>query len=98
MLAPVDILPVYDMGSAFPTFSIVKPAISNTRVDMSPYGQSVFADTIDAVQAVDLTFDALINKVDLSKMRVLLSDVMFDKESTNRKSITHRLCPVAVWL
>ena len=65
-LAPAGILPIYDTGCPFPTFGIVKPAVTNTRVDMSPYGQSVFADAVDAVQAVDPTFDALINEIDLS--------------------------------
>lgn len=46
------------------------------RVD----GQSVFADAFDAVQSVDLAYDALINEVDAGKMRVFLSDVMFDQE------------------
>ena len=40
----------------------------------------MFADAIDAVQSVDLAFDALINEVDISKMRIFLSDVMFDHE------------------
>lgn len=78
------ILPSYETGSPFATFSIVKPAIDNTRVDMSPCGQSVFADAIDAIQAVDLAFDALINEVDVSKMRIFLSDVLFDKESDGK--------------
>ncbi len=67
-----------DTGSPFPTFGIVRPAVCNTRVDCSPYGMSVFADAVDAIQSVDLAFDALINEVDVSKMRVFLSDVMFD--------------------
>lgn len=87
-LAPVGILPIYDTGCPFPTFGIVKPAVTNTRVDMSPYGQSVFADAVDAVQAVDLTFDALINEIDLSKMRVFLSDVLFDREADGNKNVT----------
>lgn len=86
-IAPVGVVPVYDTGSALPTFAIVKPAIANTRVDMSPYGQSVFADAIDAIQAVDLTFDALVNEVDLSKMRVFLSDVRFDRERDGSKDV-----------
>lgn len=69
--------------SLFPTFGIVRPAVPNTRVDFSPYGQSVFADAVDAVQSVDLAYDALINEVDAGKMRVFLSDVMFDQERTN---------------
>ena len=78
----------YDTGSPLPTFSIVKPAIENTRVDMSPYGKSIFADAIDAVQAVDLAFDAMINEVDVSKMRAFLSDVLFDKERDGKKRVS----------
>lgn len=51
-------------GCASPTFGIVRPAVPNTRVDFSPYGQSVFADAVGAVQSVDLTYDALVNEVD----------------------------------
>jgi A118 family predicted phage portal protein len=70
-------------GRVWPTFGIVRPAVPNTRVDFSPYGQSVFADAIDAVQSVDLAYDALINEIDAGKMRVFLSDVMFDQEKTS---------------
>ena len=87
-LEPAGIAPVYDTGCTFPTFGIVEPAVTNTRVDMSPYGQSVFADAVDAVQAVDLTFDALINEVDVSKMRVFLSDVLFDREKSGDKTVS----------
>ena len=69
-------------GSTGPTFGIVRPAVPNARVDFSPYGQSVFADAVDAVQSVDLAYDALVNEVDAGKMRVFLSDVMFDQERT----------------
>lgn len=84
VIEPEGIIPEYDTGSVWPTFSIVRPAVTNTRVDFSPYGQSVFADAIDAVQAVDLTFDALISEVDVSKMRVFLSDVMFDQKTDGK--------------
>ena len=77
---PEGVCPVYDTGSPWPTFAIVKPAIDNTRVDMSPYGQSVFADAVDAIQAVDLCYDAMMSEIDNGKMRVFLSDVMFDTE------------------
>lgn len=80
-VAPVDVCPVYETSSGWPAFSLVKPAIDNTRVDMSPYGQSVFADAVDAIQVVDLAFDAMISEVDNGKMRVFLSDVMFDQET-----------------
>ena len=84
-IQPEGVCTEYETGCPFPTFSIVKPAIENTRVDMSPYGQSIFADAIDAIQAVDLAFDAMITEVDISKMRVFLSDVMFDREQDGKK-------------
>lgn len=34
-------------GSMGPTFGIVRLAVPNTRVDLSPSGQSVFADAVD---------------------------------------------------
>ena len=77
---PESVCPVYDTGSAWPTFSLVKPATDNTRVDMSPYGQSVFADAVDAIQAIDLCYDAMMSEIDNEKMRAFLSDVMFDTE------------------
>ena len=79
-VVPAGVCPVYETGSPHPTFAIVRPAVDNTRVDMSPYGQSVFADAVDAIQAVDLAFDAMISEVDSGKMRVFLSDVLFDQE------------------
>lgn len=78
-----DVAEEVSTGSSFPTFGIVRPAVPNTRVDFSPYGQSVFADAIDAVQSVDLAYDALINEVDAGKMRVFLNDIMFDQEKTS---------------
>ncbi len=67
-------------GNLGPTFDIVRPSVPNTRVDFSPCRQSVFADAIDAVQSVDLAYDALINEIDTGKMRVFLSDAMFDQQ------------------
>ena len=58
------------MGSAWPTFSIVRQAVTSTRVDFSPCGQSVFADAVDAVRAVDLSFDALTNDGDSGRPRL----------------------------
>ncbi len=86
-IEPEGVAKCFDTNMKIPTFALVKPAIANTRVDMSPYGQSVFADAVDAIQAVDLTFDALINEVDLAKMRVFLSDVMFDREKDGKRSV-----------
>lgn len=85
---PEGVLPVYETGSAWPTFSIVRPAVDNTRADCSPYGQSVFADAVDAVQAVDLAFDAAVSEIDNGKMRVFLSDMLFDVEGEGGRRVS----------
>lgn len=76
-------------GCETPTFALVKPAISNTFVDITPYGQSVFADSIDEVQAVDLCFDAIFNEVDLAKLRIFIDDMLIDVQDKdgNRQAI-----------
>jgi tetratricopeptide (TPR) repeat protein len=84
LMEPEGVISDYDTGSPFPTFAIIKPAIPNTRVEASPYGQSVFAAAIYAVQSVDLAFDALVNEVSAGKMRIFLSDVMFDHDKKFR--------------
>lgn len=72
------VLPDFDTKIDRPPFGIVKPALENTCVDMSPYGMSVFADGVDAIKAVDLTFDALCNEIDLTEAMVFMSDEMID--------------------
>lgn len=51
---------------------------------MSPYRQSVFADAVDAIQAVDLCYDAMMSGIGDGKIRVFLSDVMFDVKKDER--------------
>lgn len=77
----------FDTGCPSPTFALVKPARANTRVDHSPYGQSVFADAVDAVQAVDLCFDALVNEIDAGKMRIFVADVLVDQERDGKRRV-----------
>lgn len=99
---PEGVLPVYETGSVWPTFSIVRPAIDNARADCSPYGQSVFADAVDAVQAVDLAFDAMVSEIDNGKMRVFLSDMLFDVEGEGGRRVSipfgRRDCTVFRWV
>ena len=78
VMEPEGVCTEWDSGCPSPTFALIRLAVDNTRVDLSPYGQSVFADAVDTVQAVDLAFDALINEVDAGKMRIFLADVLVD--------------------
>lgn len=78
----------FDTRCPFPTFAIFKPAIDNTFVDLSPYGQSVFANAIDIIQSVDLAYDAIFNgDVRCGKMRVFMSDMMFEQTTDSEGRI-----------
>jgi len=77
---PEGIITDFNSLSPYPTFSIVSPAIDNTCVDVSPYGESVFHAAIDTLQAVDICFDAIYNEVDMSKMRIFIGDMLIDKQ------------------
>lgn len=72
------VVPDFDTGSAEPWFAVCSPMIENTRVDLSPYGQSIFADAIDPLQSVDLCYDAMMNEVDLAKLRIFVSDMLVE--------------------
>ena len=81
------ILEDFDTGQACPTFGIVKPALENTHVDLSPYGQSVFADAVDAVKAVDLAYDSMFQEVELTAAKVFVDESMVDVRSENGKVV-----------
>ena len=56
----------------------------------------------DAVGAVGITFDALIRDAGVSKVRVLLSDVLFDRKELINSVFAivcavHKLAKVAIW-
>ena len=48
----------------------------------------MFANAVDAIQAVSLTLDVLINEIDLSKMCAFLSDALFDSEGNGNKTVS----------
>lgn len=72
------VLPEFDTGCPHPTFAIVRPAVPNMVCDFSPYGASVYARAVDALEAVDLCYDAAMNEVDLAKLRIFLADSLIE--------------------
>ena len=68
-------------------FGIVRPGIENTVEDLSPYGMSIFADAIDAIKAVDLSYDALFNEVELTETMIFMSDEMLDVRDSKGKRV-----------
>ena len=82
----------FDTGSAVPWFAVCSPMIENTRVDLSPYGQSIYADAIDPLRSVDLCYDAMMNEVDLAKLRIFVSDMLVEYTTVDEDGVktTHR--------
>jgi A118 family predicted phage portal protein len=77
----LGVLPEYDTGVAMPTFALVRPAIDNVYSDGSAMGQSVFADAVGAIQAVDNAFDSISREIDATKVKTFVSDQLFGQAS-----------------
>ena len=71
---PGGLLDEYDTGQPLPTFCLIRPAVDNLVADMSPMGQSVFEDAVDAIKAVDDAFDTLVRELAVTKPKVFMAD------------------------
>lgn len=82
-----DLIEDFDTQCETKTFGIIKPALENTVVDLSPYGMSIFHDAIDAIKSVDLAYDALFQEVELKEVRVFMDDTMIDVRDQKGKVV-----------
>lgn len=81
------VLADFDTCQTCPTFGILKPALENTAVDLSPYGMSVFADAVDAIKAVDFAWDSIYQEVELTSAKVFVDEALVDVRSKDGKTI-----------
>lgn len=70
--APEGVQPDVDTGMQLPPFAIITPNIANNIDTTCPMGISVFANAIDALKAVDATFDSLRNEYILGRKRLMV--------------------------
>jgi A118 family predicted phage portal protein len=56
-----------------PWFSILKPNVANNFDSYSPFGVSIFANVIDIIKALDLTYDSLVNEVHCGRKRLFVA-------------------------
>ncbi len=60
----------FDTKSDTKLFTIIKPNIIN-NIDMySPYGISIYANSIDILQGIDIIYDSFINEIQLGRKRL----------------------------
>lgn len=78
-----EVEPDFDTGTKHQTFQLMRPAIENVYEEFTPMGQSVFADAVDAIKAVDNCFDSMSREVDATKVKVFMSDDLFDVKMEN---------------
>ncbi len=81
------VVPDFDTRSPRKTFGVVKPALENVVSDLSPYGMSIFADAVGAIQAVDLAFDSLFQEVDLTAVKVFMDEALIDVRTRDGKVV-----------
>ena len=77
----LGVLPDFDTGSRFKPFGIFTPGISNIYEDLSPFGPSLFADAIDEIKAVDTAWDALVQEVGLTGIKVFVDEELLEVQS-----------------
>ena len=69
---PAGVKPVVDTGSPIPLYQIVRPNIINNYALDNPMGMSVYGNSLDLLQSVDLIWDSYVNEFDLGRKRIMV--------------------------
>lgn len=73
---PENVLPVWDTKSEAPLFQIITPNIVNNIDIANPMGISVYANSIDDLETIDLAYDSFYNEFKLGRKRIFLKEDM----------------------
>lgn len=75
----------FDTRSNVKWFSVFKPLLTNNLFDNSPFGIPHYANAIDNLKAVDLSFDALKNEIQEGRKRTFVrADMMTYDDGTQK--------------
>lgn len=77
----------FDTKSNIKWFSIFKPLLTNNLFDNSPFGIPYFANAIDNLKAVDISFDALKNEIADGRKRIFARADMFNYDEGSQKLV-----------
>lgn len=75
----------FDTKSNIPWFSIFKPLLTNNLFSNSPFSIPHYANAIDNLKAVDLSFDALRNEIQDGRRRTFVRADMLNYEDGTQK-------------
>ena len=77
----------FDTKSNIKWFSIFKPLLTNNLFDNSPFGIPHYANAIDNMKAVDISFDALKNELLDGRKRIFARADMFNYDDGTQKMV-----------
>ena len=80
-----DVEKVFDTKSNIKWFSIFKPLLTNNIFNNSPFGIPHYANAIDNMKAVDISFDALKNEIKDSRRRTFVRAEMMNYSDGSQK-------------
>lgn len=75
----------FDTKSNIKWFSIFKPLLTNNLFDNSPYGIPHYANAIDNMKAVDISFDALKNEIKDGRKRTFIRAELMNYDDGTQK-------------
>lgn len=82
-----DVMREFDTKSNIPWFAIFKPMLTNNLFNNSPFGIPHYANAIDNLKAVDISFDALKNEIQDGRKRTFVRADMFNYDSGEQKLV-----------
>lgn len=77
----------FDTKSNVKWFTIFKPLLTNNLFDNSPFGIPHYANAIDNMKAVDISFDALKNEVKDGRKRTFVRADMFNYDDGQQRLV-----------
>ena len=78
---------IFNTHSKTPWFQILKPNIENNIDVNSPLGISVFANAIDILRSVDLTYDSMYNELNLGRKRIFIASRQLKTDMTTGEQV-----------
>lgn len=80
-----DTMSEFDTQSNIPWFAIFKPLLTNNLFNNSPFGIPHYANAIDNLKAVDISFDALKNEIQDGRRRTFVRADMLNYDDGTQK-------------
>ena len=82
-----DTMQDFDTKSNVKWFSIFKPLLTNNLFNNSPFGIPHYANAIDNMKAVDISFDALKNEINDGRKRIFARADMFNFDDGQQRLV-----------